>query len=165
MNAKYGKAGVPGNHDSFSGPDNSAAFYSACGVRMLRFEKYEPVAGLQVAGVDDPRRGTTGGGRLQLLISSLSPSKPLIFLSHRPLGFDAVIKAVPGLVLSGHTHEGQIYPFGLIERPMYKYFHGLYQAGPSSIYVTSGAGTWGPPMRLFTMSELPLFTLRSAPPR
>lgn len=162
MNAKYGKAGVLGNHDSFSGPDNAAAFYSGCGVRMLRFEKYEPVPGLQVAGVDDPRRGALPGRNQELLASALSPSRPLILLSHRPEGFDAVIKAVPGLVLSGHTHAGQIWPFGLIERPLYKYFYGLYRAGASSIYVSSGAGTWGPPMRLFTVSELPLFVLHPA---
>ena len=162
MNAKYGKAGVLGNHDSFSGPDSSADFYSGCGVRMLRFEKYEPVPGLQIAGVDDPRRGAPPGRKLDLLVSALSPSKALIFLSHRPEGFDAVINAVPGLVLSGHTHAGQIQPFGLIERPFFKYFYGLYRAGASSVYVSSGAGTWGPPMRLFTVSELPLFVLHPA---
>ena len=160
MNAKYGKVGVMGNHDSFSGVDNAAAFYSACGIRMLAFEKYEPVPGLQVAGADDPRRGARLAGRLDALVSSLVSSKPLIFLSHRPEGFDPVIKAMPGLILSGHTHEGQIYPFGLLEMLVYKYFYGLYKAGGTSIYVSSGAGTWGPPMRLFTANELPVFVLK-----
>ncbi|OGR44529.1 MAG: hypothetical protein A2X35_00250 [Elusimicrobia bacterium GWA2_61_42] len=67
-----------------------------------------------------------------------------------------------GLGLAGHTHEGQIFPFGPLERHLFKYFYGLYRAGGFSIYVTSGAGTWGPPLRLFTRSELPLFVLRPA---
>jgi hypothetical protein len=129
---------------------------------MLRFETYEPVPGLQIAGIDTPRRGERTAGSVDSLVPALSRSKALILLSHRPEGFDTVIKAVPGLVLSGHTHEGQIYPFGLIERPLYKYFYGLYKEGSSVIYVTSGAGTWGPPMRLFTRSELPLFILHPA---
>ncbi|MCX5791516.1 MAG: metallophosphoesterase [Elusimicrobia bacterium] len=162
MNASYGKAGVLGNHDSFAGPDNSAAFFEACGVKMLRFGKYEPVPGLQVAGVDSPRRGAPAARTPALLVSELSPSKPLLFLSHRPEMFEQVLKGFPALALSGHTHEGQLYPFGLLERHLFKYFYGLYREGGSSVYVTSGAGTWGPPMRLFTVSELPLFVLHPA---
>jgi len=64
-------------------------------------------------------------------------------------------------VLSGHTHDGQILPFNLLEMGFFKYFHGLYAAGGFAVYVTSGAGTWGPPMRLFTVSEIPVFVLRS----
>ena len=159
MNSKYGKAAVLGNHDLFGGGDNAAAFYSGCGVKMLRSEKYEPAAGLQVAGVDDLRRARGTGARLEQLVSALDPALPVIFLSHQPQGFDAVMKAGSGLVLSGHTHEGQIFPFGLMEKPLFEYFYGLYKAGAFTVYVTSGAGTWGPPMRLFTVSELPLFIL------
>ena len=64
-------------------------------------------------------------------------------------------------MLSGHTHGGQIFPFGFIVRLVYPYFHGLYRRGASSLYVTSGTGQWGPPMRLFTRAELVRYTLRS----
>ena len=165
IKGRYGKAGVPGNHDASFGRENAAAFFEECGVKMLRFEKYEPAPGLQVAGADDPRRGARAGRGSGPLLATLDAAKALVFLSHRPDGLDAVIKAHPGLVLSGHTHEGQIYPFGLLTRPLHKYFYGLYRAGAASVYVSSGAGTWGPPMRLFTISELPLFILRSAPAR
>ncbi|OGR80922.1 MAG: hypothetical protein A2X32_00705 [Elusimicrobia bacterium GWC2_64_44] len=164
MKALRGKAAVLGNHDMFSGGGQpTAAFFESCGVKTLRNEIYEPVPGLLAAGVDDLRRGDRdAAARLAPL---LDRAKPLLFLSHQPEGFDGITAAGFGLVLSGHTHEGQIFPLGLLEYRMFKYFYGLYRAGDFYIYVTSGAGTWGPPLRLFTRSELPLLTLRrSGPP-
>ena len=158
IRAKYGSVGVLGNHDLFGGGDKAAALYLSCGIKILRSEKYE-IGGLQIAGVDDLRRAPGAAAGLGKLAAALDASRPVIFLSHQPQGFDAVLKTGSGLVLSGHTHAGQIFPFGLIERPLFKYFYGLYKAGAFTIYVTSGAGTWGPPMRLFTASELPVFIL------
>ena len=58
------------------------------------------------------------------------------------------------LMLSGHTHNGQIFPFSWLVRLQFKAVYGLYQEGPCQIYVSSGAGTWGPPMRLGTQNEI-----------
>lgn len=157
--SRYGKAAVLGNHDMFTGGSERAGFFGDCGVKVLRGQVYEPVPGLLVAGVDDLRRGD--GAAVGKLAAALDRSKPLIFLSHQPQGFDEITAAGAGLVLSGHTHKGQLFPFGLLERHMFKYFYGLYKAGDFSVYVTSGAGAWGPPMRLFADPELPLFVLRS----
>ncbi|MDD2805278.1 MAG: metallophosphoesterase [Elusimicrobiales bacterium] len=158
LKARYGRAAVLGNHDLFTGGGPAAEFFTACGVKMLRGEVYEPARGLLVAGVDDLRRGDRdGAARLAPL---LDRAKPLILLSHQPEGFDAITAAGAGLVLSGHTHNGQIFPFNLLEFRLFKYFYGLYRERGFHIYVTSGAGTWGPPLRLFTRSELPLLTLR-----
>ncbi|MHB0997230.1 MAG: metallophosphoesterase [Elusimicrobiales bacterium] len=162
MTAVRAKAAVLGNHDMFTGGGPAAKFFSDCGIRPLRGEVWEPVPGLQLAGVDDLRRGDGAGA--DRLAPRLDRSKPLVFLSHQPQGFDAVTAEGYGLVLAGHTHNGQIFPFGPLEERMFKYFHGLYKAGGFYVYVTSGAGTWGPPLRLFARSELPLFTLRAAGP-
>lgn len=158
--SRYGKAAVLGNHDMFAKSDVAAGFFEACGVKMLRGQVYEPVPGLLVAGVDDLRRGDKEGAKK--VAALLDRSKPLLFLSHQPQGFDEITAAGSGLVLSGHTHRGQIFPFGPLERQMFKYFYGLYKAGDFSVYVTSGAGAWGPPMRLFADPELPLLILRRA---
>lgn len=160
MTARYGRAAVLGNHDMFTGGQAASDFFTACGVRMLRGEVYEPVPGLLVGGVDDLRRGDRDGA--EKLAKFLDRSKPLVFLSHQPQGFDAITAAGSGLVLSGHTHNGQIFPFGPLEKRLFKYFYGLYRAGDFSVYVTSGAGSWGPPLRLFARAELPLLILRSA---
>jgi hypothetical protein len=157
--ARYGKAAVLGNHDLFTGGTALAEFLEDCGVKVLRGTAYEPVPGLVVAGVDDLRR--KDGAAVRKLAAVLDRSKPLIFLSHQPQGFDEITAAGAGLVLSGHTHKGQIFPFGPLERHMFKYFYGLYKAGNFSVYVTSGAGAWGPPLRLFADAELPLLVLRS----
>ncbi|MCX5785752.1 MAG: metallophosphoesterase [Elusimicrobia bacterium] len=162
IHSKYGMAAVLGNHDFFSGTETADTFYPGCGVKLLRSEKYEPAAGLQVAGTDYPRRGALPARPLAALVAELDTAKPVVFLSHRPEGFDPVMKAGSGLILSGHTHAGQLFQFGLLERPLFKYFYGLYRLGDFTIYVTSGAGTWGPPLRLFTSSELPLFILHPA---
>jgi len=75
--------------------------------------------------------------------------------------FDAAAQRGVGLMLSGHTHRGQIFPFGLFVRLFYRYLYGLYRQGDSSLYVTSGAGQWGPPMRLFAPPEIVRIVLRS----
>ncbi len=160
MTARRAKVAVLGNHDMFTGGGPAAEFFEGCGFKMLRGQVYEPVPGLLVGGVDDLRRA--GGAAVGTIAASLDRSKPLLFLSHQPQGFDEITAAGSGLVLSGHTHDGQIFPFSLLERGLFKYFYGLYRAGDFHVYVTSGAGTWGPPLRLFTRSELPLITLRRA---
>ncbi|HCC47860.1 MAG TPA: hypothetical protein DEQ38_07065 [Elusimicrobia bacterium] len=158
MTARLGKVSVLGNHDMFTGGEPAAAFFEGCGFKMLRGQVYEPAPGLAVGGVDDLRRGN--GESVKKLALSLDRSKPLIFLSHQPEGFDYITASGSGLVLCGHTHNGQIFPFNLLEFRMFKYFYGLYREKDFFVYVTSGAGTWGPPLRLFTRSELPVFTLR-----
>jgi predicted MPP superfamily phosphohydrolase len=162
MQARAAKVAVLGNHDMFTGGNPAAAFFEGCGFKVLRGEVYEPVPGLLAAGVDDLRRG--GRGSAKILAAELDRTKPLVFLSHQPQGFDEITGAGSGVVLSGHTHKGQIFPFGPLEAGMFKYFYGLYRAGDYHVYVTAGAGNWGPPLRLFADAEVPLVILRSGPP-
>ncbi|HBA62041.1 MAG TPA: hypothetical protein DCZ92_14750 [Elusimicrobia bacterium] len=161
LKARYGLAAALGNHDLFAGQSRAADLLSGCGVRVLRGTVYEPVKGLLVGGVDDLRRARLQPPAAERFSAELLKSgKPVILLSHQPDGWEPLMKGAPGLVLSGHTHNGQIFPFNLIELPFFKYFYGLYKDRDTLLYVTSGAGTWGPPLRLFTDSELPLITLR-----
>ncbi len=163
LRARYGLAAALGNHDLFAGKDKAADFFSRCGIRVLRGNVYEPAPGLLVGGVDDLKRSPLSPADAALLAKALfRPGAAAVLLSHQPQGWEAVMNGAPGLVLSGHTHAGQIFPFNLIERPFFKYFYGLYKDRETLLYVTSGAGTWGPPLRLFAPSELPLITLRPA---
>jgi len=163
IRSRYGAAAALGNHDLFAGKNNAADFFTGCGIRVLRGNAYEPADGLELGGVDDLRRAPLSSSDAALLAGTLfKPGSAAILLSHQPQGWEPVMNGAPGLVLSGHTHEGQIFPFSVIERPFFKYFYGLYKDRDTVIYVTSGAGTWGPPLRLFTVSELPLITLRRA---
>jgi predicted MPP superfamily phosphohydrolase len=159
---RYGTVAVLGNHDLFAGKDAAGNLFTSCGVKVLRGEVYEPVPGLIVGGVDDLKRAPISAKNTAVLAKKLyAPGKATILLSHQPQGWEPLTGGRPALVLSGHSHAGQIFPFNMIERPFFKYFYGLYRDRETVLYVTSGAGTWGPPMRLGTDSELPLIVLRA----
>ena len=162
LRAKDGKLAVLGNHEFYHGLEASADFFRAVGARLLRNEIVELPGGLQVAGVDDIRTTRLTRQDLLGLLSKLDPKKPSILLSHQPLLLDAAAERGVGLMLSGHTHRGQIFPFEFFVRMFYRHVYGLYRQGETSLYVTSGAGHWGPPMRLFAPPEIVHITLRSA---
>ncbi len=84
----------------------------------------------------------------------LDTSRYNIFLFHEPIFMDDLEQKGFDLVLSGHTHNGQIVPFNLFVKLAYKYTKGLYDKGKTKIYVSQGTGTWGPPMRLGTTNEI-----------
>jgi predicted MPP superfamily phosphohydrolase len=98
---------------------------------------------------------------LEEQLSRLDREKPSILLYHQPIHFEKAASAGVGLQLSGHTHGGQLYPIILISRMIYPRTPGLHQIGESKLYVSRGAGTWGPPMRLGSPPEIVLITLRS----
>ncbi len=91
---------------------------------------------------------------MQIAIGNPNSQKPTILLSHQPRIFDEAMKLGIDLQLSGHIHAGQIPPMDLMVMFFLKYPFGLYQKNSSYLYTTSGTGTWGPPMRLFSSSEI-----------
>ncbi|MFA6003563.1 MAG: metallophosphoesterase [Elusimicrobiota bacterium] len=161
LKARAGKFGVLGNHEFYHGIAAAADCYASCGARLLRNEVAVLPEGLQIAGFDDLQAGRVGRAAIDEVLGRLDPDRPSLVLSHQPGIGDAAAAHGVGLVLSGHTHAGQIFPFTLAVRAVHKYFHGLYRLGRTTLYVTSGTGQWGPPMRLFTRSEIVLITLHS----
>lgn len=161
LKARLGVLAVLGNHEFYHGVEASSRTLAGMGARLLRDEVMTLPGGLQVAGVDDVRTAGLSADDVAAVLSNLDPARASLFLCHQPLHFGAAARAGVGLMLSGHTHAGQIFPFGLIVRLFYPRFHGLYHEGRSTLYVTSGAGQWGPPMRLFTRAEIVRFTLRN----
>jgi uncharacterized protein len=160
LRARLGVLAVLGNHEFYHGAAASARAFQSMGARLLRDEVVVLPGGLQVAAVDDVRTAGLSADEVFAILSRLDPAQPSLFLSHQPMYFEAAARARVGLMLCGHTHQGQIWPFGLIARLVYPYFHGLYRQDASLLYVTSGTGQWGPPMRLFTRAEIVRFTLR-----
>jgi len=161
LKGKQGKFAILGNHEFYHGLEASVECYKRLGARLLRNEVVELPNGLQIAGIDDIRTVHLTRAEVSAVLSKLDPGKPAIFLSHQPLMFDLAAERGVGLMLSGHTHRGQIFPFGLFVRLFYRYVYGLYRQGGATLYVTSGAGQWGPPMRLFAPPEIVKFVLRS----
>jgi hypothetical protein len=165
VNFPAGKFGVFGNHEFYYGLDKSAAMYGAFGLATLRDKIVQLPNGLQLAGVDDVRSARITASGVDNLLSRLDPAKPSVFLSHQPLNFEVAANLGVGLMLSGHTHNGQIFPFNFFVKLTYPRIYGMYREGSSCLCVTSGAGWWGPPLRLFTRCEIPLITLRFVPPQ
>jgi len=159
---KYGSVGTFGNHEFYFGLDKASVLYQKAGIKILRQSFITLPNGLQIAGIDDARTTGIKTPLLDNILSRLDPSKPSILLSHEPVFFETAAKRNINLMLSGHTHAGQVFPFNFFVRLEYPRIYGLYKLAGSYLYVTSGTGYWGPPMRFMTDSEIVYITLNRA---
>lgn len=158
LKAPLGVWGVVGNHER---GDYGAKIMSDGGMRLLRGASAEAAPGLVLAGVDWPR-GTPAENE-QALVNALDkkPAGAAIFLTHEPTNAERAAKNGFGLMLAGHTHGGQVWPFNYLVRTRYKFVYGRYQEGPMTVIVTRGIGTWGPRMRLWRRGELVRIILKA----
>ena len=146
---------APGNHEEFFDP---APYFDAlrrAGVRVL-IDQAADVDGLRIIGVRDSE--SANPGQLGAVLEGLRViGEPAILLSHTPRGLKIAEAAGISLQLSGHTHGGQIFPFTWFTGRVFgKFTHGLNRLGEMLVYTSSGAGTWGPPMRVGTSPEIVL---------
>ena len=153
---KYGKFAITGNHEFFAGLDQALFFMRNAGFTILRGEAVN-VAEIIIAGVDDPtgkRFGLSKQVSERALLSGLPRDKFTLLLKHMPV-VDKNALGLFDLQLSGHTHDGQIFPFNLITRLFFPKNAGLFHLPPDScLYVSRGSGTWGPPIRFLSPPEV-----------
>jgi predicted MPP superfamily phosphohydrolase len=171
---RLGRFAVIGNHDVYTGTEAVAARMEAGGFKMLRSECVnlkERGAALSVAGYDDSGKSWTSGdpaaNKIPDAVKDCLPGQPLILLAHRPPRFHKIKNSPVSLVLSGHTHGGQLrLPGGGpgLADLTFPHNQGLYQEDGKSLYVTRGIGTVGWPFRLFCPAEITLIVLRAQPP-
>lgn len=154
--APLGKYGVLGNHEYYTGYENSLEFYRNSGITVLQNETARPTENLTVAGVKDIMTARVKPQAVTELLSSVPETDAVVYLSHQPLFAQTAADAGAGLMLSGHTHNGQIFPFNFLVKWKYPYVYGLYPVGHMNLYVTSGWFYWGIPLRLFSPAEIPL---------
>ncbi len=159
LKSKYGVFAVAGNHDHYSELGNMYSLARAGGIRVLSNEKISVGGVVDILGVDDENDEVMDNYQKFLADTLKGGHLPVILLKHRPTSFEAAASAGVLLQLSGHTHAGQIPPLDLIVRLIFKYPYGMYRRGGSYIHTTCGTGTWGPPMRLFSRSEITVVTL------
>jgi len=183
LSAPKGVFFVTGNHEAYLGLAEPLAILEKTSITVLDNAVID-LDGLQIVGVSFPGFDRPSKGQsLSRLKDRLNSEKPSILMYHTPTDVSQATKNprdrhyetywTPNtrfsfakengidLQLSGHTHKGQLFPFGLITRLTYQgYDYGLHQEGGFALYTSSGVGTWGPPMRTGSTSEIVVITLR-----
>jgi predicted MPP superfamily phosphohydrolase len=160
--AKLGIWAVSGNHE-FHGGNGNGILADGSGVKVLRNRWAEVAPGLVLAGVEDGNGGQNPGEGGPSAARALAgrPAGAAILLNHYPTQADIAVQAGAGLMLSGHTHGGQVWPFGYLTGLRFPLLDGLYDVDGMKVLVCRGTGTWGPRMRLWKPSQILRITLRS----
>ncbi|MBE2987814.1 metallophosphoesterase [Campylobacter sp. RM12920] len=161
IKSKHGIFYVPGNHEYYHGIDGILAKISQAGVKILGNANIK-IDGINLAGVYD-----IAGFRFKHLepdldkaLEGTDKNLPTVLLSHQPKFIKTMTQDVD-LVLCGHTHAGQIFPFQALVLIDQGYLHGLYTHNDKmQVYVSSGAGFWGPPVMIFAPSEIAVLDLK-----
>jgi uncharacterized protein len=159
LKAKYGVFFVTGNHEYYAGVEPWIAELTRLGIRVLRNERVTIGQGeesFDLAGVDDwSSRGDGHGHDLARAVAGRDPQRELVLLAHQPRAVNDAAEHGVGLQLSGHTHGGQIWPWRYMVYLQQPYVSGLARHLERTwIYVSSGTGYWGPPMRLLAPAEI-----------
>ncbi|MFI6235074.1 metallophosphoesterase [Micromonospora sp. NPDC050784] len=168
LRSRYGSFFVTGNHEYYSGVEEWVQEVDRLGLRVLQNRRQEIQARggvLDLAGVNDLTGAGTGlaaGPDFAAALGDRDPSRPVVLLAHQPLAAKEAARYGVDLQLSGHTHGGQMVPFNLavgLEQPVVS---GLGEVDGTKVYVTNGAGFWGPPVRVGAEPQISLVELRSA---
>jgi len=159
---------VTGNHEYFVDTRAWLRHLPTLGIDVLRNERV-PIgragASVDLAGIDDrtaARSGVPGhGADLDAALDGRDDDVPVVLLAHQPYMVGQAQAAGVGLQISGHTHAGQLWPFDYAIRMDQPAVQGLSRHGDTQLYVTAGAGYWGPPMRIGARPEVTVVELRS----
>ena len=156
LSPKFGSYFVTGNHDEFFNESRYLEAIRHSGIRVLHNETVD-LDGLQVVGV--PYHDSANPERFHSVLANadLVPNRASVLLSHVPHSLPIAEQHGISLQLSGHTHGGQIFPFTWFTSRIFgAYTYGLKRFGDLLVYTSSGAGTWGPPLRVCTVPEIVL---------
>lgn len=169
LRARHGVFFVTGNHDFYSGAGHWTRKVTELGMTALRnrhvsVQDAETGSAFVLAGVDDPtgRRMGGGGADVKAALAGVPQDRAVILLAHDPRTFEQASTAGVDLQLSGHTHDGQLWPFNWAVRITTRFVAGLYRVGEAQVYVSRGTGFWGPPMRVLAPAEVSVLILHAA---
>lgn len=151
IRTKYGVFGVLGNHEHYAGQDRGG-FFDKAGITILCDSIGVIDGSFNLGGRNDSHISTRK--TISALMKSVTDSLPMILVDHRPTELDQVSKTAVDVQLSGHTHDGQLFPINLITRGVYPLSWGYLKILNTNFFVTSGIQLWGPPVRTTGKSEI-----------
>ncbi len=162
LSPRLGTFAVTGNHEYYAGESEAVSYLREAGIRVLRDEAVIVGDRLVLAGRKDWTAERFGEKRLPLknILEGLPRDLPVLLMDHQPRKLFEAEAAGVALQVSGHTHNGQIFPFNLVTSKLFEISRGWGRRGSTRFLVSSGVGTWGPPMRTSASPEIWLLTLR-----
>ncbi|MFF8842520.1 metallophosphoesterase [Streptomyces sp. NPDC015127] len=160
LRSRDGAFFVTGNHEYFSGADAWVDHVRELGLRPLRNERVEIAGGFDLAGVDDVAGESEGQGPdFVKALGDRDRSRAAVLLAHQPVVIHDAVGQGVDLQLSGHTHGGQLWPGNLLAGLANPTVAGLERYGDTQLYVSRGAGAWGPPVRVGAESDITVVEL------
>ncbi len=163
--ATYGVFAVTGNHEYIGGAEKSVKYCEDHGVKFIRDKAVLIDSSFYLVGREDRDMSRFAGKTrkaLSELLAGVDKSLPVVTMNHQPFNFEEVEQNSVDLHLSGHTHHGQMWPFSYITKAVYELSWGYKKKGNSQFYVSSGYGTWGPPVRIGNTPEIVIFNVKFA---
>ena len=160
---RYGLYAITGNHEFMSDLGRSIPYIESKGIRVLKDEVVTLENGVQLIGrIDRTALHSPGSSRnpLEKLLAQVDTTAPVILLDHQPYDLSALAGTPVDMQLSGHTHNGQMWPLNLITEGMFELSHGYRVFGKTHVIVSSGFGIWGPRIRIGTKPEILSITLK-----
>ncbi len=163
IKAPMGIFAVAGNHEYIGHVEKSVNYFDKHQIEYIRDTVKIIENKIQLIGRNDREgKNYTGETRksLESLIKESDSNLPSILIDHQPVEYNKVSKNNIDLMLSGHTHRGQLWPFGYITRMVYENDFGLMKKANTTFYTSNGYGTWGPPVRIGNIPELVVFNIK-----
>jgi len=157
IKSKYGVYAVTGNHEYIGGVEPAVRYLREHSVNVLRDSAVLIDSSFYIIGREDiSSRGSSGIKRkpLNKIAAPLDKTKPMIMLDHQPFRLEEAEQNGIDIQISGHTHNGQLWPFNYITQKVYELSWGYKKKGNTHYYVSCGAGTWGPPVKTGNISEI-----------
>jgi uncharacterized protein len=162
LKSKYGVYAITGNHEYIGGVEDAVHYLSAHNITMLRDRAVKISNLFYIAGREDRSKNQFNGIKrktLNEILANDNRNLPVILMDHQPFALNEASEAGVDLQLSGHTHHGQLWPFNFITSRIFELSYGYIQKGNTHFYVSSGFGTWGPPVRTTARPEIVDITL------
>jgi predicted MPP superfamily phosphohydrolase len=162
LKSKYGTYAITGNHEYIGGINQTTSYIESLGIKILRDEFILIDNEIYLIGREDraiKQFAKMTRKSLKDIMSKVDKTKPLLLLDHQPFGLNEAQENGIDFQLSGHTHHGQLFPINFITNKIYEVSWGYLKKGNTQYYVSSGYGTWGPPVRTGNHPELLLINL------